>query len=65
MFLFFADYDQRHEYDHVHHSDLDRGRGEVGQRHFGLNGIVKYEECVGDDTLFKPRPLPKPLIMML
>ena len=29
--------------DHVHHGARDRGRGEVGQGHVGVNGLVKDE----------------------
>ena len=29
--------------DHVHHGARDRGRGEVGQGHVGVNGLVEDE----------------------
>ena len=38
---YFRECDQGH--DHVHHGDRDHGRGEVGQGHVGVNGIVKNE----------------------
>ena len=41
--------DQGH--DHVHHGDCDHGRGEVGQAHVGVNGIVK-DEVRGENPLF-------------
>ena len=31
------------EHDHVHHGARDTGRGEVGQCHVGVNGIVEDE----------------------
>ena len=36
---YFRERDQGH--DHVHHGDRDCGRGEKGQGHVGVNGIVK------------------------
>ena len=36
---YFREHDQGH--DHVDHGDRDRGCGEVGQGHVGVNGIVK------------------------
>ena len=36
---YFRERDQGH--DHVHQGDRDHGRGEVGQAHVGVNGIVK------------------------
>ena len=38
---YFRERDQGH--DHVHHGPRDRGRGEVGQDHVGVNGSVKDE----------------------
>ena len=35
------EHDQGH--DHVTHGDRGRGRGQVGQAHIGVNGIVKDE----------------------
>ena len=38
---YFRERDQGH--DHVTHGDRGRGRGQVGQAHVGVNGIVKDE----------------------
>ena len=38
---YFRECDQGH--DHVHHGARDRGRGEVGQGHVGVNGLVEDE----------------------
>ena len=38
--------------DHVHHGARDRGRGEVGQGHVGVNGLVEDEGRGGDNALF-------------
>ena len=45
----FRERDQGH--DHVPHGDRDHGRGEVGQAHVGVNGIVK-DEVRGENPLF-------------
>ena len=37
--------------DHVPHGDRDHGRGEVGQAHVGVNGIVK-DQVRGENPLF-------------
>ena len=46
---YFRECDQGH--DHVHHDDRDHVRGEVGQAHVGVNGIVK-DKVRGENPLF-------------
>ena len=46
---YFRERDQGH--DHVHHGGRDHGRGEVGQAHVGVNGIVK-DQVRGENPLF-------------
>ena len=43
QFLIFVNDDQGH--DHANQGSCDCGRGEVGQGHMGVNGIVKDEVC--------------------
>ena len=38
--------------DHVPHGDRDHGRGEVGQAHVGVNGIVKDQVRGGKSVVF-------------
>ena len=46
---YFRGRDQGHY--HVHHDHRDHGRGEVGQAHVGVNGIVK-DQVRGENPLF-------------
>ena len=46
---YFRERDQGH--DHVHHGGRDHGRGEGGQGHVGVNGIVE-DEVPGENLLF-------------
>ena len=58
---YFRERDQGH--DHVHHDDRDHVRGEVGQAHVGVNGIVKDEgrgEKIRCFQWLVQKPLPKP-----
>ena len=47
---YFRERDQGH--DHVHHGVRDHGRGEVGQAHVGVNGIVKDQVRGGESVVF-------------
>ena len=46
---YFRERDQGHV--HVTHGDCDSGRGQEGQAHVGVNGIVK-DEGRGENPLF-------------
>ena len=46
---YFRERDQGH--DHVHHGGRDHGRGEGGQGHVGVNGIVE-DDGRGENPLF-------------
>ena len=47
---YFRGRDQGHY--HVHHDHRDHGRGEVGQAHVGVNGIVKDQVRGGESVVF-------------